>query len=289
MGPDFLCIGAMKAGTSWLHHALGQQPGVWMPPVKELHYLAGNPKDRLRSRLLLVRPVHRRALYLGVRSALRPWSADDRWRAAWALRFLTFPRTERGYASMFPDRPGTVRGELTPTYAVLPEPAIARLAGMNPGLRIVYLLRDPVERAWSDLKMQVRKGEIAFDLAACGPSEREELVRPRQLAHGDYVGNLERWGRHFPPEQIHVEFFDRLADDPAGLLRDVCRFLGLDDHEIRVPPDVDRPCNAGDTSSMPEATARFLAGTLGPSIEELHRVFANEHTARWRSSCAARC
>ena len=169
MGPHFLCIGAMKSGTSWLHHALLQQPGVSLPPVKELHYLAGNPKDRLRSRLLLVRPVHRQALRLGLRSAVRPWSVEDRRRVAWALRFLTFPRTERGYAAMFPDRPGTVRGELTPTYAVLPEPAIARLAAMNPGLRIIYLLRNPVDRAWSDLHMQVRKGEIAFDLTACGP------------------------------------------------------------------------------------------------------------------------
>jgi hypothetical protein len=277
----------MKAGTTWLHHALDQQPGVGLPPVKELHYLAGNPKDRLRSRLLLGRPVHRQALRLGVRSAGRPWSAVDRQRAGWVLRFLAFPRTDRGYAAMFPDEPGTVRGELTPTYAVLREPAIARLAGMNPRLRIVYLLRDPVDRAWSDLNMQVRKGEIAFDLAACGPSERDLLERPRQLDHGDYVGNLERWGRHFPPDQIHVEFFDRLVVDPAGVFRDVCRFLGIDDRDIRVPSDVARPRNAGDTSPMPEATGHVLAGVLGPYVEEQHRWFGNEHTAGWRASCVA--
>ena len=36
--PDFLGIGAQKSGTTWLHHNLSQHPGVWMPPVKELHY-----------------------------------------------------------------------------------------------------------------------------------------------------------------------------------------------------------------------------------------------------------
>src|SRR3984957_2732032 len=36
--PDFLCIGAQKAGTTWLHKMLGQHPGAWLPPIKEIHY-----------------------------------------------------------------------------------------------------------------------------------------------------------------------------------------------------------------------------------------------------------
>ncbi len=38
MFPDFLCIGAQRSGTTWLHHNLRQHPEIWMPPLKELHY-----------------------------------------------------------------------------------------------------------------------------------------------------------------------------------------------------------------------------------------------------------
>jgi hypothetical protein len=174
-----------------------------------------------------------------------------------------------------------LRGESTPTYALLPEATLARLATMNPRLRVVYLLREPVDRAWSDVNMRVRKRRLAADFVTCGRFERDLLADPTQRAHADYAGNLERWGRFFPPDQIHAAFFDRLTDDPQGLLRDVCRFIGIDDGDIRMPHDVDRPRNARDNPPMPAAASRFLAELLGPYVEDQHRLFGNEHTARW--------
>jgi hypothetical protein len=217
---------------------------------------------------------------------MRPWSAHDRRVAAWAVRFLAFPRTDRGYAALFPEDTEMVRGELTPTYAVLPETPIQRLATMNPRLRIVYLVRNPVDRAWSDANMRAQKRRLRVDFATCGPVERDLLKRPSELAHSDYVGNLKRWKRLFPPDQIHVAFFDQLVEDPGGLLSGICRFLGVEDSDIRIPPDVGRPRNSRGNQQIPEPTFQFLARTLAPYVAEQHRYFDNEYTARWKASCA---
>jgi hypothetical protein len=292
MGPDFLCIGAQKAGTSWLCHNLGQQAEVWVPPVKELHYLSDHPKDRLRSRLALSRPSYRRALFGGLRSATRPWSANDRKALVWALRFLAFPRSDRGYAALFPefpDNPAMMRGELTPTYALLSEVAIARLAAMNRRARIVYLLRNPIDRAWSNVNMRVQKQRLIVDFSDCGPLERDLLGGSEKRAHADYLGNLERWGRYFPPDQIHVAFFDQLVEDPAALLTGVCRFLGIAAADIRIPRDVHRPRNARNPPPIPDSALRFLVPALAPYVAAQHRYFDNEYTARWMSSLAAHC
>src|SRR5437762_8195064 len=66
IGPDFICIGMPKAGTAWLHDQLRHHPDFWMPPVKEVNYLLGDPRSmkntirqlgRVRKRFELGRSV----------------------------------------------------------------------------------------------------------------------------------------------------------------------------------------------------------------------------------------
>lgn len=279
--PDFLCIGAQKAGTSWLHHNLAQQTRVWVPPVKELHYFGTNPKDRLLARLRATRPSYRKAMRLVARGAVGLGSREQRQTAAWAVRFLLAPRSDRSYAALFTANGDLVRGEVTPTYAVLPEPEIERIARLNPAIRIVYLVRNPIDRAWSEVNMHVQKRSLRVDFLGCGRLERALLEEPDLLAHSDYVGNLERWGRFVPPEQIHVAFFDLLVEEPGRLLRGVCQFLGLTDEEIHIPPDVGLARNARHHPAIPAPASQVLAQVLGPHVAEQQRFFDNRYTSDW--------
>lgn len=209
--PDLLVIGAQRSGTTWLHGRLGTDPRLWMTPVKELHYLD--------------------ARHLPEHAA---WAADYRARAVAAARaagpdaatsaaldaIAATPADDAWYGRIFACAPaGRLAGESTPAYALLPDAALAHLRALAPGVRAILVLRDPVDRAWSQLRHAHRHG-LRADLA--GDPLPADLA-----ARSDYAGTLARWRAAFGPGGIHVVTFDRLFADPAAALDGIASFLGL--------------------------------------------------------------
>ena len=87
-GPDFLVVGAQRAGTTWLHRVLRQHPSLWLPPVKELHYF-----DRLETKRTIHDPKERRRVGVKRLLSLDPWLIDYWLRA----------RSDEWYARLFRD------------------------------------------------------------------------------------------------------------------------------------------------------------------------------------------
>ena len=208
--PDFLCVGAQKGGTSWLYRQLAEHPDFWMPPVKELHYF-----DEL-SRIP------------GVASA-RP--RDDRDR-----RFLESIKrlSERShidledYARLFEPKGLLLSGDITPAYSMLHDEVIERIVSHFPNLKVIFLARDPVERAWSQLSMGVRLRNISpFDLTDVDHVTRT-LLNPGVFLRSHPSKIVARWKRYVRPERFRIYFFDDLEKNPAELRRSILLFLGGD-------------------------------------------------------------
>ncbi len=209
-GPDFLCVGAHKAGTTWLYQQLDSHPDFWMPPVKELHYF-----DQLGR----------------VQRAGRPRCRDER-----DLRFLERLKSlsaEPGidlenYGRLFEPKALLLSGDISPNYSTLSDKVIRQVIGYFPNLKVIFLARDPVERVWSHLSMEVHYRQIErFDATNVDEVNRN-LVRRGMLLRSYPSAIVARWKRHVPPEQFCVYFFDDLQRDPAGLRRSILRFLGAD-------------------------------------------------------------
>ena len=237
--PDFLCIGAQKAGTTWLHDNLRRHPQVWLPPVKELHYLDHRPPG-WRKRFF-GKPAHLASARAHLKAtvaafALGRSSASD---LAWASRFCLLPRNDRWYASLFPRRPGRITGEICPGYARMPTEAVAHVRRLMPDARILYLLRDPIERTWSGAAMHFRKPGIGWSIEVGDEDEiARHLTDPRTLAHSDYLGNLAAWRAYFPEQRIFIGFFDLLEENPRAFLKSILDFLGVDASDMAIPADV---------------------------------------------------
>ncbi len=142
------------------------------------------------------------------------------------------------YLDHFAPAAGRLKGEASPCYSLLPPERIRLVRRLLPDVKLIYLMRDPVERAWSHAKHNHRYGEANF---APRPSALESVtdgewranfVHDWPLASGDYLGQLRRWLAVFPREQIYVGFYESIAERPAALLREIFSFLGVD-------PDVD--------------------------------------------------
>src|SRR6476659_2320083 len=109
-GPDFLCIGAQKAGTGWLYEQLRSHPDFWMPPVKELHYF-----DRFWRSPRVSAAEKRRTARRNARGERDERLLSDRERVC-ALSEIDLP----GYAEPFDPKDKLLSGDITPGYSTLP-------------------------------------------------------------------------------------------------------------------------------------------------------------------------
>lgn len=226
-GPDFLCVGAQKGGTRWLYDQLQLHPDFWMPPVKELHYFDRRAPSSAsvnlcrRAQENLNRTNRRQA-----KLALRPLDQRD---IDFLHAYVAMPwwRTDLdAYARLFALKGDRLSGDITPDYCTLSDRQIARILRRFPKLKVVFIARDPVERAWSQLAMHIRRGTIARDLDA---DAAMRLVRRRFVAERSYPSRIvSRWRRHVPDSQFGLFLFDDLIADPAGFRRRVLAFLGGD-------------------------------------------------------------
>jgi hypothetical protein len=220
-GPDFLCIGAHKAGTTWLYQQLDSHPDFWMPPVKELHYF-----DQL-SRVQRV--------------------ADPRCRDERDRRFLERLKSlaaEPGidlenYGRLFEPKASLLSGDVSPNYSALSEEVIQQVVGCFPNLKVLFMARDPVERVWSHLSMEVHYRQIEpFDVTNI--DDVNQHVSRRGLLLRSYPSAVvARWKCYVHPEKFRVYFFDDLQSNPTELRRSILRFLGADPDKpgSRLPVD----------------------------------------------------
>jgi hypothetical protein len=233
--PNFIVIGAAKAGTTALHWYLAEHPQVFMTPLKETNYFAFGLDDE--GRLLYGDPeLHR------------------------------FPiRSLEEYERSFDGAGGAVAvGEASPIYLEAPR-AAARIAEVIPGARIVCGIREPVDRAYSDhlmyLRSRGRRLDPAVDLT---PSAAWAAPDSHWMQISRYYEPLRRYFDAFPSQQIHVFLFDDLKKDQAGVVRDVYRFLGVDPG---FAPDFATPHNIGGMPSSMLVEKVLTSGRLKEALE----------------------
>ena len=142
-GPDFICVGAQKAGTRWLYDQLAFHPAFWMPPVKELHYFDGarpgfpqGPAppgaDRQGPRQGQPRPDGRRRQPLrGPRPPLR--------RAEYLRLFKDKKAGIEGYARLFDEKGEDMTGDVTPAYSKLGDDDARAIVQRFPEVQIVFI------------------------------------------------------------------------------------------------------------------------------------------------------
>ena len=208
--PDFLCVGVHKGGTTWLYQQLDSHPDFWMPPLKELHYL-----DQLSR----------------VQRASSPRCRDERDR-----RFLekinslsAKPCLDLGhYGQLFEPKGALLSGDISPNYSTLSNEIIRRVVRYFPNLKVIFLARDPVERLWSHLSMEVHYHQIeAFDVTDIDEINRQ-LLRRGLLLRSYPSTIVARWKRHVHPDRFRIYFFDDLQRNPTELRRCILDFLGAD-------------------------------------------------------------
>jgi hypothetical protein len=212
---DFLCIGAQKAGTTWLIANLKTHPKVWTPQfIKELHYFdvvhLGNSRSRLmhryqnRGRRMIERFPERAAYFEKV--------VDP-----------DFVFTDDWYRHVFSVAPKrATKGECTPLYCAIDDDGVAHVKRLMPDVKLIYMIRDPFDRAMSSFRM-----EMDIKNTLIGSDLEKVLDQELFIRRGDYRANITRWEKAFDPSQILYIPFGRIKTAPEEVLRDIEQHLGL--------------------------------------------------------------
>lgn len=234
--PDFICIGAQKAGTTWLDTVLRAHPDVAMPQGrKEVHYFT-------------------HGFWKGTRWYL--WH----WRHA----------------------AGRLRGEVTPRYTLLEPPRLEQMRALNPQMKLILILRNPVERAWSMAVMDLCK-DPGVALADVPPERlRAHFHSKGSVARSCYSDIITRYQSIFARDQLGIFLYDDLLADPAKFWAAICRFLGLDPDRLRQPALLEMRENVGG-ESLPIIHAEELCRIYLPEIENLRPLLGDQIPDRWRA------
>ena len=267
--PDFLIIGAQKAGTTWLHRNLQNHPQIWMPKEKELHYF--DEKIRInasiKDKLFGEQPADerwRRQIKRQLRGYKKGPSLRD---VRWDLRYFLLRPGDEWYASLFDQGRGKITGEATPDYSILGRKAVAHVYGIMPETKIIFMVRNPIERAWSQALMDFSRARSLETVPDEEFYRHFEGHRPRLFS--DYLRTIGNWGGFYPEEQIFVGFLEDVHFYPNRLLRRLYRFLGAgvsDDYRV-----IKRKIHSRAVEQMPTRLAVHLARVYHDDLRRLNQ------------------
>ena len=209
-GPDFVCIGAQKAGTTWLYKNLNHHPDMWLPPVKEVHYF-----DRVRTNKVLLgewEMPHKEGIFNRYIKHQFPPNLNE---IRWLRKYYQYRLSKNSYLNLFDDKysNGKVCGDITPGYSTLDDSGV-RYAKKVLGSEttIIFILRNPIDRSWSAAKMMSRYYKKDYNNS--NYAEITTLLKkPHITLCSDYANIIRRWQDCF--HNMHVLTYDKLCSSPS--------------------------------------------------------------------------
>jgi hypothetical protein len=263
--PKFICVGAQKAGTTWLYKVLSEHSEVFLPRIKELlHFIdvKEGESDEWRHRMILDATIVACNQYIhDERTTLRPgfaqyilsYGAHDRFTDAWY---------ERIYSAAADD---AVSGDITPEYMMMGAEGIARVKALLGEVKIVLILRDPVERLWSQVRMVSK--ELGRDpVEAYWDVSREYACEK----NSDYATYVPIWLDHTDPSNLGIFNFHALARDPSKFHQDILEFLELSHEPSETAQQV---VHQGVSSPIPDDILKDMQSFLAPQNQYLIQTF----------------
>lgn len=252
--PDFMIIGAQKSGTTSLYNYLVEHPNIARASRKEPHFFSG--ENYLKGRF---------------------------WYRAYFPTVLQKRFAERKGGERF------ITGEATPYYIFHPH-APRRVRETVPNVKLVALLRNPVDRAISQYHHEVRRGNETLPLAEAIEREPERLEGEREkmlrdesyasfayqyhsyLARGIYVDQIKAWRDHFPEERLLILKSEDFLAEPAKIVGQTLEFLGMSGMEFEEYARLNR----GGYSKIDPGLRERLVEYFRPHNERLYEYLGRD-------------
>jgi len=289
-GPDFIGIGMERAGTSWLFTQIASHPDIWVPPLKELHffdvidpqafYLKHRYSYHLKSRL-----KQKAAPFMNLPNRPEFKKNDYLTYLLWDLYFFTGRFNIDWYKRLFDDKftGGKTCGEITPAYSNLTPETIQMALTMNPNIKFLLMLRNPIERMWSGLVHHFRHIEKRSFKDITESEMLDFLKNPAAQNRSDVASILQTWQGNVPADQIFIQNFERISKDPEGLIKDTYDYLQVDNSYLPQESLYKKKINTYTKHdfNIPESIGDYLINSCMPIINAVEKTHP-EITKKWQ-------
>ena len=262
--PEIVCFGAQKSGTSWLFSNVVQNPGVWEPPLKEMHFF-----NYLPGRSGWIVSGHKQRLSRRRASCI---AKADKAGADHAASLLRYPMmTEEWYRAAYAPCPQDLKTiDVTPAYALLDSSGHDRMEKLlGKHFKGIFLVRDPVGRAISAIRGSVSKNGQP-------PRTHDDWMNafrsPPVTKRNDYSSVIKKLDHHLGERVLYLPF-GRIRRDPVGVLRDIEDHCDLPAGDYK---SADRPRHESLKFPMPDSVAEVIREKLEVQYNFLILRFGRE-------------
>ena len=274
-GPDFLCVGPEKTGTTWLFDHLMAHDSIAMPKLKEIKYFYEDyyahmekPIPRLFNRDGWHRWRYRRL----VKETLKELVTHpirlfkNREDLKWNISYVFQTHDDDWYLSKFPKSSDVLQGDISPQYFFLPEEQIKKIQSLIPNTKVIVTLRDPVEWMRSYGNMVTRNGYLKSEYN----NDMKEFIR-RTFERSSFSATYNSWLKYFSKDQVEIFYYDGLLEDPWAHYVNICNFLEIEPDENR-RDSLGKRVNFGTKNYFDEAYVKEIRELWRDDILELSKM-----------------
>jgi hypothetical protein len=273
-----ICVGAQKSGTTWLHHQLEGHPDIFFPNVKEVHYfntihngsfLLSQRKVQRLKKIINEKPFALEKYFTslsmnqevdrGIKDLLS--KVDDRW-----YKRLLF--SKKKYSADF-----------TPEYALLPDQGFENIKAVSKNQKILFIMRDPVDRALSAIRYFIQMKGLDFNVID------DDFIS--RVSNYDFIESMSRYDntirvlrKNFDEDSLKFIFYENLMLNKTLELNKIYDFLGL----APCPNQSDRlnaKLNPSTDLKIPESVVQSLEKKLETVYEFIDSNFSDMPNS-WR-------
>lgn len=252
-----------------------------MPPIKELHYFdrdrsypspshlaSDSILERFTSQERHNRRFRKKFVFEMAKSIVRLSPSEFAWKSRYFLESCSI----EWYESLFAAGGSKLKGEITPAYAILSREDVALISEVFSSLKILFLIRNPIHRAWSHVRYDYTNGKIS-NLRDF--QEVKNLIdSPFQERRSDYLRTYDVWTSYFGRENVLVRFYEQIKEEPHDLLSDVGSFLGLSNvSSLYRPKKSQQKVNTSTKAEIPENVKLYLSRMYYDELLQMCDVF----------------
>ncbi len=282
----FISIGPPKTGTTWLYGVLNKHPEIKLPQVKEIRYFWAKEflgKNNLFTNLFgkhwhfqIKRSTSIPTIKGSFRKILRGRKIDRK-NLFWHLNYFCATQNDKWYESLFPN--DAVSGDITPKYCELSDDSIKQIKNLIPDCKIIISLRDPIDREWSRVKMNLLKKHNKSDI---GQVDKESVIDnfqdQFQNSANDYSKLIKRWSKFFDEDHLMIYYYDELVEDPQLLYSKICDFLKIGHIKLE---NINQKFNKGIAQQIPSEYENVLIDLNYKYIKDLASNYPNKYSKQW--------
>ncbi len=189
-------------------------------------------------------------------------------------------RSPKDYLSKF-DSKNLVEGEITPAYAFLPLDTIKQIHQFAPDLRIIYIIRNPIDRAWSSARMALALAEMTFTEA----SDQwfiDHFNSQGSLLRGDYESSIANWSQVYNSDNLLLLSFEDIHQSPQQLLQNCCQHIGVESFSTTMLQNInpEKKVFSGASNPLNPSLHKHLKNLYHDKIQSLSTAL-NKDLSHW--------